>query len=456
MEYIIKYYKYINKIQSGGDNILYNNVDRQIYDAMRYKKYEGSAPPLRGSPPPIGKAGPVRNSPPPANRGTPPPMGSLSLTSAKPVAKPKTRPEGVPPIEYINEDFELYTPQGAGYADYIWPFITGYYNKYKKKLHIRSIKNKANDFEIIPHHLGDKTEPILGNGTFTAVYEVKDIKRSISTSSYGNDIYILRLYLRDYKNPKENMFLNAKIIKEYELFNNYLSKVYFLGSLYEPNNKKPIFDQDLKMTEKSLSPLDLSIVKKYNTEFKKLTDKQKYTFLINNLKMLEFLQSNKYFHADYKIGNIAYDNEDDLNVILIDYDINTLQLLSSKNPMFEFDNNIVKKIKFSITPKFTPKYIDIDSEGNTNDIDLKYWDKYSIGGLINIIKELKIEFIFKTYKVKVDDPLYDYISKELNLDDPEQLISDLNLDASDYDKIPTYTRLLSIFDRLKWWVKSEY
>jgi hypothetical protein len=138
---------------------------------------------------------------------------------------------------------------------------------------------------------------------------------------------------------------------------------------------------------------------------------------------------------DYKIDNIAYENPDLMNVILIDYDITTLQKLIQSNSAIKFNtNNTVSYI--DATSTYLPKYI--------NDaLPLSKWDKYSIGGLINIIDYLDIKFNFVSIKIPPD-----LSNGKINTLNVSSIIYDLKLEDYEYDNIPTYEELYNIFDYL--------
>jgi hypothetical protein len=330
--------------------------------------------------------------------------------------------------KYIYEDLELYNTQGAGLSDDIWPIITDYYNIVRKNLQLIGRFNKLNLFSIIPNNVGNKYEPLLGKGTYTAVYMIKDIHLRINDDSTK---YILRIYIRDYNFTTKNMFDYDKVKYEFALFQDYMAKIYFYGSLYKSG--------DLLYIIKDRLPFDYNITKIYNTlsdtNIRLLSNQQKIKFLLQNIKMLNILASHSYIHMDYKIDNIAYENPDLMNVILIDYDITTLQKLIQSNSAIKFNtNNTVSYI--DATSTYLPKYI--------NDaLPLSKWDKYSIGGLINIIDYLDIKFNFVSIKIPPD-----LSNGKINTLNVSSIIYDLKLEDYEYDNIPTYEELYNIFDYL--------
>lgn len=342
---------------------------------------------------------------------------------------------------FENQNFELYNYQGAGLSENIWPIITKYYNTFGKKISIISKQDKSNIYSIIPMNIGNKIEPILGNGTYTAVYMIKDINSKIRDNT---NKYILRIYLRHMDYPEFNMFDYQKVKDEFNIFKEYMAIIYYWGSIYEPGKPIPLSNGGYSF--------DYNITKIYNTlsykNVNKLTNKQKLTFLLQNIKMLDILQSKGYIHCDYKLDNVAYDNPETMNVILIDYDISTLQPLVPTNKLISFSrDNMVNTIDVSST--FPPMYI-------SNNLPLRVplnvffklplykWDKYSIGGLINIIETLNIKYNFEL--ISIPPELSNGKVKNIG---PKHIITYLQLKNTDYDMIPTYKELHNIFTYLK-------
>lgn len=340
---------------------------------------------------------------------------------------------------FINEDFEIYNYQGAGYSDDIWPIISDYYNSFGKKISIIGKDDTSNLFSIIPYNVNSQSEPILGNGTYTAVYMIKDINSTINDSTYK---YILRIYVRDDKNSNRNMFDYEKVKEEFKTFEKYMAKIYFYGSLYKPRDRYPISKYSL--------PFDLNITKVYNTlstrNVDSLSNKQKIKFLLQNIKMLYTLASNNYIHCDYKLDNVAYENPDEMNVILIDYDITTLQQLVPTNKLISFYDN--KVYTMNVSSSHPPMYIsnNLPLQFPINvffKLPLSHWDKYSIGGLVDIIKNLNIKYNFET--IKLPPKLSN--GKILVLMS-QHIIHYLRLNETTYDTIPTYSELYNIFSYL--------
>ena len=342
----------------------------------------------------------------------------------------------------VYEDLEIYDNQGAGESNDIWPIITKYYIINNNKLSFIGIKNNKNLFSIIPHHINDKTEPILGKGTFTAVYVIKDVNTMINDDT---DTYILRIYTRDSSYTENNMFDYQKVKDEFLLFKKYMATIYLYGSIYKgkyPMYKNGQFDYNITKVYKTLS----------DSSIEKLTNKQKVQFLLENLKMLHILSTNNYIHCDYKIDNVAYDDPEKMNVVLIDYDITTLQPLVQSNTNFVFDaNNNVNTLYTSST--YPPMYIsgELPLEYPINvtyKIPLKQWDKYSIGGLIDIIVSLNISYRFDT--IIIDQTLTNGKITKLNSRD---MIHSLKLNDKSYYAIPTYEEILNIYFYL---IESKY
>jgi serine/threonine protein kinase len=232
------------------------------------------------------------------------------------------------------------------------------------------------------------------------------------------------------------MFDNSKIKEEYSIFKNYLSVIYYYGSIYETEE----YPLKINIHEfNRLLPIDYNITKLYNTlsheKVVNLSNNQKILFLLDNIKMLNYLASKGYIHCDYKIDNVAYDSPEKMNVILIDYDITTLQKLTPTNKYFAYNSdNTVSYLMASTTYK--PNYL-------TKSLPLSKWDKYSIGGLAQIIRSLNIRYNFNT--LRIDSNLS---NNKITIISSLDMVRSLNLLSKDYNNIPTYTELHTIFSYL--------
>jgi hypothetical protein len=204
---------------------------------------------------------------------------------------------------------------------------------------------------------------------------------------------------------------------------------------------------EIKETEMKDYSFDIIITKTYNTVYtdaSNLTNTQKFTFLYNNIIMLKFFEENGYFLGDYKIDNIGFDNE--INTILIDYDIDTLQTFSKSNTYLELDKEEnVTNVTF--TRSYTPKYIKINKKNHYS----KY-NKFSVGGLAEIIFNLQIKFTKNP--IEIPDKLSFKSSRKLTILSDDNLENDLHLNSIEYDLIPTYSEILEILDWLKEYIKE--
>jgi hypothetical protein len=346
----------------------------------------------------------------------------------------------------IETNLELYSPQFAGESSNIWPLISKNWKK-NNILGIRDIHNSNINFLFVHNNQGKIDEPILGRGTFTAVYQLKnEVDKSDLTK------YILRLYMRDTHISEKHMVYNEKIINEYNLYRKYLIKIYYYGDLkiidqefkYNNNRNMNLDTYKFKENTQKMYNFDHIITKVYNTptfddtyHVIGLTNIQKFTFLYNNLVMLYDLHNQKSFHADYKIGNVGWDDNTKMDVILIDYDIDTIQHVDNLNHKFIIHNGYVTSIKFPST--YIPDFI---KDGNgIKSVPLEQYRKYSIGGLHNIMQVLNIEFTEKEIELPVDLVSAQKI-KKINT---SQLGKSLNLLTKDYNDIPEYSEMLAIF-----------
>lgn len=340
-------------------------------------------------------------------------------------------PEDIPDLTYARFEFYNTETSKGGLSEDIAKYVNSQYIKYNKNLGIRNRKNSNLRFTIISisNENYKDYEPVMGMGTFTAVYNIKDINNNINDNK--DNTYILRIYDRQYD---ENMFESSKVNSEYILFSQYMSKIYFWGEIQK----------------EKLETYDYTITKKYNTpvfnsfgEITNLTNLQKFKFLLNNLDMLNTLQEKKYIHLDYKITNVAWEDPNTMNVILIDYDNNTLFKIDGNDNLFILntdDDGDYYNIKYSTT--YVPNYI-----ASTNDVSKippYRLDKYSMGGFQNLYQILKIEFISELIE-NIDPPIKvnDYVRIKRIV--PDTLLLHLEIDSSNYELIPTYAELLNFF-----------
>ena len=171
--------------------------------------------------------------------------------------------------------------------------------------------------------------------------------------------------------------------------------------------------------------------------------------------MLEKVQDNNTFHADYKIENIAWENNLTMNVIMVDYDENTLQVADKSNESFIMEDGNVTDYSFYST--YVPKYLElVDEEENEDEneekkISINYdfnpdtYIKFSVGGLINIINCLDIKFT--KVSIKLSEELVEELAKrKIKRINTLNLSTSLHLDNTNYDLIPRYSEILEILN----------
>lgn len=288
------------------------------------------------------------------------------------------------PLVKLRTDMILYTITSSaevlgGNSDTINLLINEEYNKVltinenKKKNYGLGIKqiNKIPatiDFKIIPHNNDDDSiRPVFKYGTYSSIYELKNQFNQKDTKKY-----ILRLF----DNTEIHMCGLKKIRNEYDIYLKYLIHIYYYGTLNisKIGKVKPIL-------------IDYIITKQYNTDYSTFTLPQKYTFLINNIQMLLDLRKQNCFHSDYKMSNIGWD--DSLNIILIDYDKNTILEISDKLIKKVMDGkNEMTKLNFPYT--YIPKYLINANNIYINPVPIQQFDKFSVGGLLELILKLKL------------------------------------------------------------------
>jgi len=289
------------------------------------------------------------------------------------------------PLARVRTDMVLYTiiapiDVSGGNSDIINSAISDEYNKIleinetKKKNYGLGIKqiNKIPstiDFRIIPHNQDDKSiRPVFKFGTYSSIYELKN-----QFNQKDNKKYILRLF----DNTEIHLCGLKKIRHEYNVFLKYLMHIYYYGTL-----------NILKIGRVKPMLIDYIITKQYNTDYSTFTLPQKYTFLINNIQMLLDLRKQNCFHSDYKMSNIGWD--DSLNIILIDYD---------KNTILEITDKIIKKVKdgkemmtkLTFARTYIPTYLINTNKIYINPLPIEQFDKFSVGGLVKIIEYLKLD-----------------------------------------------------------------
>jgi hypothetical protein len=172
-----------------------------------------------------------------------------------------------------------------------------------------------------------------------------------------------------------------------------------------------------------------------------MSNTNKYKFLINNLKFLDKLQKNNIIYKDYKFENIAWDS--DINPILINYNIDSLQFTSK-------DRKKQKNI-FNMSDEMLLKIFKIDVNENNND---ELNDKISINELEELINVLNIQYTDKFIN-NLPLPANELIivsKRRIGKLSPNTITMNLNLDTYNinqcYDDIPTYDELLILFEWL--------
>jgi len=347
---------------------------------------------------------------------------------------------GVEPIpNLVYSVFEFYNTKPSkkgGYSQDIAKYVHSRYIKYNEKIGIRNITNSKLQFTIINSENYEDFEPVLGMGSFTAVYKINDINNNINDNK--ENIYILRMYDRQYS---MNMYNSPKVKNEYKLFSEYMSKVYYYGEIQK--EYKTIYHHREK-----LETYDYTITKKYNTPLfnssgfvMNLTNLQKFKFLLNNLDMLNTLQEQKYVHLDYKITNVAWEDPNTMNVILIDYDHNTLFKTDGDDDLFvlKTDNGEYYVVKYATT--YVPNYIKLHDDTKIPNEQL---DKYSIGGFENLYQTLNIEFISELIE-EIEPPIKVSNNVKIRRIVPDTLLIYLQIYNPRYEIIPTYAQLLNFF-----------
>jgi hypothetical protein len=259
-----------------------------------------------------------------------------------------------------------------------------------------------------------RIKPLFSNGTYTSVYKViKD----------GQE-YILRMTTSD----KIHFLYNENISDDYNKYSDNLIKIYLHG-IIKFDKKKGLYWISSNPNEKNMEifnfDFDYILTKKYNRiQDSKLNNEHKYKLLMNLLLLLQKLVNNNDIHTDLKLDNIGWN--DNYDIIFIDYDSNTIMSLNYAEELF-LDNDKLFYKKFSSS--FRPYYI--TNLDHNDKLTIKKYDKYSIYGLYDCIKNLGIKLKDSTYLMNHD------------------LYSKNRLNNQDYDLIPTYEQLIDDLIRIK-------
>ena len=355
----------------------------------------------------------------------------------------------------IEDEIELYIPTRGGDSSNIWPIITNKWKK-NKRLGIKGKVVPTLNFVIIEKNHNKNDEPILGRGTFTAVYQISNAYDTLDTTKY-----ILRIYERNVDLFTKHYMYNPKIIEEYTKYKNYLIRIFYFGQLKTTFSKfryiadKDNSDNDNYILSKGNKEyvFDYAITKIYNTAtfdenniVNNLTNYYKFKFLYNNIVFLKKLADNNEFHADYKIANIGWDDVSTLNVIMIDYDDETIQKALPTNKKLNDDSRgYITYQTYSST--YIPEYLKDENDNLLPKYTADKFIKYSVGGLYYIMAHLDIKY--NQSSVKIPTNLNTIISKHINTLDMKNLGDSLHLNHKNYNMIPTYDEILSILDYIR-------
>jgi len=366
---------------------------------------------------------------------------SDNFSNKNPLLKDEERkkPRILPSLVKLN--VILYNPSSkGGYSEDIIPIIKDEYNlgKYNFKNNKPESDIKI-DFTIVK----SMDRGILyGAGTFTAVYKIKDNNKTINDPNITDDMYILRLVTRD---NNTHMYDNPKIKREYELFNKYLPRIYYYGNFIVSNN---IYYYTITKLYN-----DFPIINNYFKIPKILSNTDKFVFFYNNIVMLNDLLKKNYTHFDYKLSNIGFEKENNnINIILIDYDEKTLQELSVINNIFNVNNDQKVTLAYAIST-YVPSWLIYNKF-----VPIDYFKKYCTIGLYKMLNNLSIKFKIKNKNENENDiyiittlPNFEklnknYLFKKFILLNHLYSNDALHLNNDNYWVIPTYELLLEIFE----------
>jgi len=288
--------------------------------------------------------------------------------------------------------------------------------------------------------------------------------------------YILRIFERNKGLFNDHFMKNPKIIDEFQKYPEYLIRIYYFGQLKTTSNEFKYIEGrtpdnralDDENDDYNLFPklidytFDYTITKLYNSEklIIGLTNLQKFNYLYNNVVMLKKLADNYEFHSDYKIANVAWDNTNTLNVILVDYDEDTIQSASNTNRLLSPSNEDPTKIdKIYFSSTYIPEYLKNPNECTLYDGSKRLgypcvlpnytpeqFNKFSVGGLYHIINDLNIQYNLKTINIPASLSIYKRGISNLNT---INLGSSLNLNNKNYNLIPDYAEIIEVLDHIR-------
>jgi len=292
----------------------------------------------------------------------------------------------------------------GGYSWDVWPVFSQIYklikNTGKDTLIFKAIDKSSIRFNVIkkddrPSYLNG-TEPLYNKGTYTGIY--------IITKNSEPTEYIMRILSHD---PTHYLGTDKSKL-EYLNFKEYMIKIYYYGSIkfkyndVQKNNKGIQYNEDNNYNVKPNQTdynFDYIITKEYNTNYYSgLSNVEKFNLFIKVVKMLEKFRKYNRFLADLKWNNIGLDENN--NPILIDYDDKSIIEIIPEN--FNMKDGLVIRAKFPFT--YEPFYLQIDKQSRsfTTPIDIRRFDKFSVGGLLSIILVLDFNFTTTSINIPID------------------------------------------------------
>jgi len=340
----------------------------------------------------------------------------------------------------------------GGYSWDVWPVFSEIYklikNTGKDTLIFKPIDRSSIRFNVITKISGapylDNTVPLYNKGTYTGIY--------IITKNNESTEYIMRIVLHDPIHYLET----DKSKLEYLNFKEYMIKIHYYGSInfkYKDVQKNYKGAEYRENNDYTVSPnqidysFDYTITEKYNTDYYSgLSNVEKFNLFIKIVKMLEKFRKYNRFLSDLKWNNIGLDENN--NPILIDYDDKTIIEIIPEN--FNMSNRFVTKERFPFT--FAPNYLQIDSSRNFSPIDIQKFDKFSLGGLLDIMRTL--DFNFKTASINI--PIDKQYKNQSQVFDPANTnisFRDISLyfriTSAYYKDIASYQEMITVLEYIQ-------
>jgi len=284
------------------------------------------------------------------------------------------------------------------------------------------VTNKPDMYKA-PHK---PTSPLYKYIGYSLFYEIQRLNNELN--NYLMKIFEKKKTLHDFEYDTYRASSDKNILIEFNRYIEYMPIIYYYGDCTLHKTKSDSVYQ--YVIYKSYYSLD-----KMNAT---LTTKQKYSFLINNLDMLIKIYNDNCFITNFDINSIGWESYNKMNVKFIDYNYFSISNISHADVNLETSG---ENIRFwsSTGPTLVPNYFKNESTGRLGSIGpakISQYNKFSIPGLINLIKKLDIQ---------ISPPI---IRDTKEIETIDQIISYLKLDSYNYDEVSDYSTIKTFFNTI--------